>query len=74
MSVNNTKKLAQPSGVPRTACSPLRFWLVGWSRLGLQGHHSLTARGWRYAKSPKAYARMEKAEVRYSLVNVNIQP
>jgi hypothetical protein len=59
--------------LPLTNCSPLRFWLVGWSRLGLQGHHSLTPRGWRYAKSSKAYARMEKARVRYSQENASVE-
>lgn len=39
-----------------------RWWLVGWTRLGLQGHHSLSARGRRYAKSPKAYARAKAAQ------------
>lgn len=39
----------------------LRFWVAGWSRLALMGHHSLTPRGRRYAKSEKARARLEAA-------------
>lgn len=46
-----------------------RLWLVGWTRLVIQGHHSLSERGERYAKSSKAIRRCHLAQERYLKAN-----